>query len=354
MTSLVATNLVEAKQQSFDKHFYVMMVVSLSILLLFSVVSLSYGPAGWSWQLSIAWITPQYFNHFSELQLNIISEIRLPRLCLAILIGLVLAQTGSATQALCRNSLADPSIIGVTSGAAVAAVLLISMGEELGINVAFWLPIAAFIGALLVTYLVYQVANHRGQLSVSSLILVGVALNAIAFALIGLLSYLADDSALRLINYWTMGSLAGATWSTLINATPLLMISVVGLFVLRNKLSMLMLGESEARFMGVDVKRLKQQVIVFVAIGVGAAVALAGMIGFIGLVVPHICRLLVGPNLSRLMPLSMSVGAVVLLFSDWIARNIVTPAELPIGIITALLGAPLFLYLLIQQRGRHA
>ena len=305
-------------------------------------------------KLSFAWLAPDSFPEFSQLQINVVQEIRLPRLCLALLIGILLAQTGVATQALCRNALADPSIIGVTSGAAVAAVFLISMGKHYDINVHFWLPVAAFIGALVVTLLVYTFAHQSGQVNVANLILIGVALNAIAFAIIGLLSYLADDSALRLINYWTMGSLAGATWETLINALPLMLLAFVGLLFTKDKLSLLMLGEAQARYMGVEVHKLKQQTIFFVAIGVGVAVALAGIIGFIGLVVPHICRLLVGPSLKRLMPLSMVVGGLVMLLADWIARNIVSPAELPLGIITALLGAPLFLYLLVQQRGHHA
>ena len=152
-----------------------------------------------------------------------------------------------------------------------------------------------------------------------------------------------------------MGSLAGASWSTLLQAVPLLFISIAGLLFYREKMSLMLLGESEARYLGIDIKQLKARVVVLIALGVGAAVALTGLVGFIGLVVPHIARLILGPNLRYMMPLCMLIGALVLLISDWLARLVVSPAELPIGIITAMLGAPVFIYLLIkQQRGGHA
>ena len=330
-------------------------LVALAMITLLMLISLGFGPAGWDWRLAFAWIAPDYFTQFSDLQLNIVTQIRLPRLCLAILIGTVLAQTGAATQALCRNPLADPSIIGVSSGAAVMAVGLIAFAPVLNIAVDVWLPFAAFVGALLATFLVYKIAKRQGEIQITTLLLVGVAINALSFALIGLFSFYADDSSLRLINYWTMGSLAGASWPTLLQAIPLLAISLVGLFLYREKMSLLLLGESEARYLGINIQQLKSRVVVLIALGVGAAVALTGLVGFVGLVVPHITRLILGPNLRHMMPLCMLVGALVLLVSDWMSRVVVSPAELPIGIITAILGAPVFIYLLIkQQRGRHA
>lgn len=337
-----------------QRLFVTAMLSSGALILLGALLSLGFGPAGWDWQLAIAWLHPSSFEQFTNLQINIVTEIRLPRFCLAMLVGLVLAQTGTATQALCRNPLADPSIIGVTAGAAVAAVLMIGVGYQYDIDVAFWLPIASFIGALSVTALVAVLSTRGGAINVTNLILVGVALNALAFAVIGLVSFYADDSALRLINYWTMGSLAGATWSTLFNALPLMLISIVGLCSLNKKLNVLLLGESEAKYLGLDVSKLKHKTVIFTAIGVGATVSMTGMIGFIGLIVPHISRMIVGPKITYVMPLSMAIGAAGLLLADWAARNVVSPAELPIGIITALIGAPFFLYLLIQQRSKHA
>lgn len=331
-------------------HLFIAGLISLLIL-----VSLGFGPAGWDWRLAIAWMAPDYFSEFNQLQLNVVTQIRMPRMCLAVLVGTVLAQTGAATQALCRNPLADPSIIGVSAGAAVMAVGLIAFGPALNIAVDFWLPFAAFAGALLATFLVYRIAKREGEIQITTLLLVGVAINALSFALIGLFSFFADDSSLRLINYWTMGSLAGASWSALSQAVALLAISVAGLLYYREKMSLLLLGESEARYLGVDIQSLKSRVVILIALGVGAAVALTGLVGFVGLVVPHISRLILGPNLRHMMPLCMLIGTLVLLISDWLARIVVGPAELPIGIITAILGAPVFIYLLInQQRGGHA
>ena len=321
----------------------------ISLLLLASIISLSFGPAGWDIRLSVAWISPGLFPDISALQFNVVTDIRMPRLILAILVGAILAQTGAATQALCRNPLADPSVIGVSSGAAVVAVAMIAFAPLLPFQVEVWLPYGAFAGALVVTLLVYGFARSDSGIQVLSLILVGVAINALAFALIGLFSFYADDSSLRLINYWTMGSLAGATWSSLLKATPLLVISLVGLYLKRHQISLLLLGESEARYLGVNIDSLKNQVVLLVAIGVGAAVSLTGLVGFVGLVIPHLARLLVGSNMKMMFPLSFLMGALVLLMSDWIARIVVSPAELPIGIVTALVGAPLFIWMLRRQ-----
>ncbi|MGB0894106.1 MAG: FecCD family ABC transporter permease [Parashewanella sp.] len=327
--------------------------VFIALLIVLSITSLGFGPAGWDWKLAFAWMVPDSFSQFNELQFNVVTQIRLPRFCLALLVGMTLAQTGAATQALCRNPLADPSIIGVSSGAAVMAVAVISLGPKFGLNTEVILPYAAFAGALTVTYLVYRLSKSGRDIQITTLLLAGVAINALSFALIGLMSFYADDSSLRLINYWTMGSLGGANWNSLLQSLPLLIIAITGLHLHKKQLNILLLGESEARYLGVNTTLLKRKIVVFTAIGVGAAVALTGMIGFVGLVVPHIARLLVGPNINRMMPLCMLIGCLVLLFSDWLARILVIPAELPIGIITAILGAPLFVYLLIQQREKH-
>ncbi len=279
-----------------------------------------------------------------------VTQIRLPRFVLAVMVGLVLAQTGAATQALCRNPLADPSIIGISAGAAMVAVAFIALSAQFNFNAQHYLPYASFLGALSVTSLVYLVSKQQKQININTLILVGVAINALAFAVIGLLSFYADDSALRLINYWTMGSLGGASWDNIKQASPLLLLSLIGLWRLKEPMNLLLIGESQAQYLGVDTSKLKLYVIILVALGVGAVVALTGLIGFVGLVVPHIARLMVGPHLRNMLPLCMLLGVIVLLLSDWLARLVVMPAELPIGIITALLGAPLFIYLIIKNK----
>lgn len=338
-----ATAQFFAEQAQGRKHLTGILYVLVAI---FAIVSLGFGPAGWDWRLSVAWLMPDYFEQFSQLQINVVTQIRLPRFILAVIVGAVLAQTGAATQALCRNPLADPSIIGVSGGAAVMAVGVIAMSSKFGFNPDVWLPYAAFAGALIVTLLVYQFSKRNGEISVTTLILIGVAFNALSMAFIGLFSFYADDSSLRLITYWTMGSLGGAGWSSIMQALPLLLISFAGIYIKRNDINMMLLGEAEARYLGINVKKIKAQTVVLVALGVGAVVAMAGMIGFVGLVVPHITRLIVGPNMRHLVPACALVGSIVLLVSDWLSKVVVAPAELPIGIITAILGAPMFVYLL--------
>ncbi|MCP1651997.1 iron complex transport system permease protein [Pseudomonas nitroreducens] len=284
----------------------------------------------------------------------IVGQIRLPRTLLGIATGGVLALAGVAMQGLFRNPLADPGLIGVSSGAALGAAIAIVFGASIGglpeAFAPYLLSACAFAGGLLVTALVYRLGRHNGQTSVATMLLAGIALTALAGALIGLFTYLADDATLRTLTFWNLGSLNGASYPRL---WPLLLISLlVACWLPRrvNALNALLLGESEARHLGFDVERLKIELILCTALGVGAAVAAAGMIGFIGLVVPHLLRLLVGPDHRVLLPASMFGGAILLLLADLVARLALAPAELPIGIVTALIGAPFFLYLLIRGR----
>lgn len=284
----------------------------------------------------------------------IVGQIRLPRTLLGIATGGVLALAGVAMQGLFRNPLADPGLIGVSSGAALGAAIAIVFGASIGglpeVFAPYLLSACAFVGGLLVTALVYRLGRHNGQASVATMLLAGIALTALAGALIGLFTYLADDATLRTLTFWNLGSLNGASYPRL---WPLLLITLlVACWLPRrvNALNALLLGESEARHLGFDVERLKIELILCTALGVGAAVAAAGMIGFIGLVVPHLLRLIVGPDHRVLLPASMFGGAILLLLADLIARLALAPAELPIGIVTALIGAPFFLYLLIRGR----
>ncbi len=287
----------------------------------------------------------------------IIGQIRLPRTLLGLSVGAVLALCGVAMQGLFRNPLADPGLVGVSSGAALGAALVIVGSASLGWGLGplwlqpYLLSLAAFAGGLGVTAVVYRLGRRDGQTSVAAMLLAGVALSALAGALIGLFTYLADDATLRSLTFWNMGSLNGASYTRL---WPLLLVGVgVAIWLPRRAtaLNALLLGESEARHLGFEVERLKRELVLCTALGVGAAVAAAGLIGFIGLVVPHLLRLLVGPDHRILLPASAMAGAALLLLADLLARLLLAPAELPIGIITALLGAPFFLYLLV--RGRH-
>lgn len=285
----------------------------------------------------------------------ILGQIRLPRTLLGLAVGGVLALSGVAMQGLFRNPLADPGLVGVSSGAALGAAIAIVGGAAFGglpeVMGPYLLSLCAFIGGLGVTALVYRLGRRNGQTNVAVMLLAGIALTALAGSAVGLFTYLADDATLRTLTFWNLGSLNGASYARL---WPLLIVTVgVALWLPRraNALNALLLGESEANHLGIDVEGLKRELVFCTALGVGAAVAAAGMIGFIGLVMPHLVRLLAGPDHRVLLPASVLAGATLLLFADLIARLALAPAELPIGIVTAFLGAPFFLYLLM--RGRH-
>ncbi|MDG9784204.1 iron ABC transporter permease [Pseudomonas otitidis] len=284
----------------------------------------------------------------------ILAQIRLPRTLLGLAVGAVLAVSGVAMQGLFRNPLADPGLVGVSSGAGLGAAVAIVGGAALGglpeALAPYLLSISAFAGGFLITALVYRLGRRDGQTSVVTMLLAGIALNALAFATIGLFTYLADDATLRTLTFWNLGSLNGASYARL---WPLLVVVLAVIAWLPRRasaLNALLLGESEARHLGFDVERLKGELVFCTALGVGAAVAASGLIGFIGLVVPHLVRLLAGPDHRVLLPASALAGASLILFSDLAARLVLSPAELPIGIVTALVGAPLFLYLLLRGR----
>jgi len=284
----------------------------------------------------------------------ILGQIRLPRSLLGLCVGAVLALSGVAMQGLFRNPLADPGLVGVAGGAALGAAIAIVGGSLIGGLPAAWSPYLlsffAFGGGLLVTAIVYRFGRRDGQTHVATMLLAGVAMTAMSGAGVGLFTYLADDATLRSLTFWNLGSLNGASYPRL---WPLLLVTLgVALWLPRraDALNALLLGESEARHLGFNVERIKLELVLCTALGVGAAVAAAGLIGFIGLVVPHLMRLLVGPDHRVLLPASLLAGASLLLLADLAARLVLAPAELPIGIITALLGGPFFLYLLVRGR----
>ncbi|MCK6629243.1 MAG: iron ABC transporter permease [Anaerolineae bacterium] len=288
----------------------------------------------------------------------VLLAIRLPRVVLGLLIGAALAVSGAAVQGLFRNPLADPTLIGIASGAALAAVAVIVLGATLFAGLTAWLglytlPLAAFVGGMATTLLVYRLASNGGRTVVTTLLLAGIAINALTGAATGLLTFVATDEQLRSITFWGLGSLGGATWQSVATVTPFVILPLIGIPYLARPLNVLLLGEAEAGHLGVNVERVKQVIVLLVALAVGATVSVAGIIGFVGLVTPHLLRLLVGPDHRRLLPGSALLGATLLLAADLIARTIVIPAELPIGIVTAMLGAPFFLWLLLQDR-RHS
>ena len=281
----------------------------------------------------------------------ILMQIRLPRLGLGLLIGAGLGVSGALMQGLFRNPLADPGLVGVGAGAGLGAVLVIVLGGLIGWQSPLAVPLAAFAGAGAAVLILYRVATRGGRTSVAVLLLAGVALAALAGAATGVLVYLADDRQLRDLTFWSMGSLAGASWLKLALAAPFILPVLLLAPRLGAGLNALALGEAAARHIGHPVQRIKALTVLAVAAATGAATAAAGGIGFVGIVVPHLLRLASGPDHRRLLPNAALLGAALLVAADTAARLVVAPAELPIGIITALLGAPVFLWILLRQAG---
>lgn len=284
----------------------------------------------------------------------IIGQIRLPRALLAGLVGAILAISGAAMQGLFRNPLADPSLIGVTAGASLGASLaIVSIGGTFsGFSGITLVSFGAFVGGLLAVIVVYRLATSPTGTSVATMLLAGIAITALAGAVSNVLEFHASNDMLRRISLWRMGGLDGANYQRLLVAALVGLLVFLTLPRFATALNALLLGESEARYLGVDIDSVKMKLVVIVAIGVGASVALAGTIAFVGLVIPHIVRMLIGPDHRKLLPASALAGAVLLLLADTLARVVMAPAELPVGIVTAMLGVPFFVSLL-RQRGHY-
>ena len=275
--------------------------------------------------------------------------VRFPRVILSAIVGSLLAISGATLQGIFRNPLADPGLVGVTAGASLGAALWIVLIGS-GIFSIWGLPIAAFTGGILVTVLVYQIARTAGRVLTITLLLSGIAFNSIAGAGIGLMTFIADEEQLRSLTFWLLGSFGGATWQLILVSLPLSILGLLCLLPLSQLLNAMTLGESEAFHLGISVNRLKRRAVFGAALSVGAAVSAAGGIGFVGLVVPHLLRLVGGPDHRFVLPSSALAGAILLVFADTLARTAVSPMELPIGIITGALGGPFFLWLLIQHK----
>jgi iron complex transport system permease protein len=283
-------------------------------------------------------------------------SIRIPRIAAAAMVGGLLATSGAIMQGLFRNPLADPALVGVSSGGAVAAAAAIvftdsRFGESIRFLQNELLPLSAFAGSLATTIILYSIASRGGRTSIAIFLLAGLAIAAIANAGIGLLVFVADDRQLRDITFWMLGSLSGATWPKAATLAPVLAVALTACLSVARGLDVLVLGEAEAFHSGIDVERLKRIAIVLVSAMTGVAVSVCGVVGFVGIVVPHLLRLAIGPAHRLLLPASALLGAVLMTGADTLARTIVAPAEMPIGILTAAVGAPIFLAILLRQRG---
>ena len=288
----------------------------------------------------------------SDMVWQIWLHIRLPRVLLAVLIGMALAVSGAVMQGLFRNPLADPGLLGFSSGAGLAVAIAILLPLTLPPLLALWLPtLAAFLGSLAVMALIFSL-SQRAQGSLARLLLVGIAINALCGAAVGVLSWLSNDQQLRQLSLWGMGSLSQAQWPMLAVCAAFILPALLLTQRRARHLNLLQLGEEDAHYMGLDVRRTQRQLLTLSALLVGAAVSVSGIIGFVGLVVPHVMRFCLGSDHRWMLPCSALAGAILLLLADTLARTLVVPAEMPVGLLTSLLGGPWFLWqILRQQRG---
>ncbi len=328
-----------------SSQIYLLGVLLIAFLLAF-LASISLGSFNFS-------VFELFNSSKTSLHTTVLYEIRIPRVILAAFVGASLGLSGASLQGLFRNPLADPGLIGVSAGAALGASIIIVLGSSLFpgfIFGAFILPMAAICGAALVISLLYVFTRGFGYQGITYMLLVGIAVNAFASVGIGILTYISTDSELRGLTFWTMGSFGGASWYLILPAIVVISLSMFWMIPSSRKLDLLQLGEPEAYRLGVDVKKLKYKVIISSAITVGVSVSLSGMIGFVGLVVPHLVRLLGGVNHSYLLPGSALLGAGLMMSADLLSRILVQPAELPVGLITSAIGAPFFLWLIFRIR----
>ena len=329
-------------------------VVLLLVLTVFSLTSLAMGPSDLSLNHIMAIIAShagfQVDTVWKNWESVVFIDIRIPRVLLAGMVGGSLALCGAVLQGLFRNPLADPGIMGVTSGASLGAVLSMFFGLA---AVSIWLlPIFAFIGAAATTFVAYTLSARQGQISLGLLLLTGLALGALNTALTSLLISLsvANFEIASQIVFWLMGGLSGRTWDQVWIMAPVFLITLPVLFFYSRELDALLVGEVHAAAIGIPVARVRKVLILTTALVTGAAVATAGAIGFIGLVVPHLLRLIAGPHHRNLLPLSILCGAALLIAADWAARILAPPTEIPLGVVTASLGTPFFIFLLVRRK----
>lgn len=292
-----------------------------------------------------------------QIKQAVLMQIRLPRVVLAILTGLTLAVSGTVMQGLFRNPLADPGLMGISAGCAFGAALFAVLGAKwlatMGAVSTIWaLPLAAFLGGLISTWLVFYLGRSGQRTDVATMLLAGIAINVIATAGTSALKFVADDQALRGVVFWLMGNLGSTPWDRLLWVAPVQLAAVVAMFFYAPTLNAFLLGEAEAQHLGYNVERSKRVLILLVALSVGLSVSLAGVIGFVGLVVPHLLRRVVGADNRVLIPASALLGAVLVLLADWLSRTLLAPTEIPVGILMALTGGPFFIWLLLTTRYR--
>ncbi len=326
-----------------------------SIAILFWSVGSGAMAISWNEILDSLWNAYGREGHRND---ALIWNLRLPRILMGFAAGGALGICGAALQGLFRNPLADPALIGVSGGGALGAAFAIVLGVPkflAGIPLLslYSVPLAAFAGAFAATALVYSVATWQGQVQVATLLLAGIAINAIAGSIIGWFTFMATDAQLRELSFWSLGSVGGASWESLAGSVPFVAVALFLLLFYARPLNALALGESNAKHMGAPVESMKRGIVIATALAVGAVVSFTGTIGFIGLVAPHLFRLVGGPDHRWVLPGSFLMGGCLLCVADVIARVAAIPAEIPVGIVVSTIGAPFFLFLLMSEKKRN-
>lgn len=288
-------------------------------------------------------------GNFPDWAPGLMLNIRLPRVVLALIVGAALSMSGTTFQGIFRNPLAEPYLLGVSAGAALGATIAI-VWKPLAFMGVYTLPLLAFVGAALAAFMVYRLGTFSGRTGVASLLLAGIAVGSTLTAFTSFLM-VATERDLHTVVVWLMGGLSAATWTKVLIVLPIVVLGFAYMMVMSRRMNLLLMGEDRARELGVDAHATKRNLMLVAALTTAAAVAFTGLIGFIGLMVPHIMRLIVGPDHRRLLPAATLFGALLLLMADTVARTALAPAEIPVGIITAIVGGPFFLYLLRINRG---
>ncbi len=347
------------------------LTVSVLVLVISAFIALMFGSAGpigpaSSRLLTISDVIQQIIRNSSQfilkmvgypvheetsIQKIIIWDIRFPRIIMGALAGMALAVAGTIMQALFRNPMADPYILGLASGASVGASIAIIAGGTIGFLAGYILPVFAFGGSLLTIIIVYYISNIRGMVRIDTLLLSGIAVGSFMAAITSFLTYISGQH-LRPIIFWLMGGLAlvEGDWESVMIAAMIIVPSCVICLIFARSLNLLLLGEETAQYRGLDVQKVQKILLVLASLITGVSVAFTGVIGFVGLIIPHLIRLVTGPDHRILLPTSSLIGASFLIMADVVAKTVIYPTELPVGIITALCGTPFFLYLLRKQK----
>lgn len=334
------------------KNIFVILITLLLVVMLMAIalgaVSISLGEMG------NGFLHLLQGKQAANIHEGVFMQLRLPRVFLCAITGAILAASGVLMQGLFRNPLVEPGIIGTSAGAAFGASILFVLAAQLSMQLketvgAFLVPLGAFMGAFICTYMVYLLSKNMKRVSVMYLLLIGIAINSIGLSGTGLMSYFARDPQARSITFWNLGSFSGASWLQVWVLGIVAMVSLSIAFRYAKQLNALLLGEDEAAYLGVDTNQLKKKILFINTLMVAVATAFVGVISFVGLIVPHILRLLLGSDNKKILPASMLLGAALLTLTDLAARVLLAPAELPIGILTSMIGAPIFIFLLLKM-----